>query len=107
MKARAAVAWEAGKPLAIEEVDVEGPREREVLLRIVASGVCHTDAYTLSGADPEGLFPAIMGHEGGAIVEEVGAGVTNIKSGDHVIPLYTPECGICEFCESEIGRAHV
>jgi len=100
MKTRAAVAWEAGKPLAIEEVDVEGPREGEVLLRIVASGVCHTDAYTLSGADPEGLFPAIMGHEGGAIVEDVGAGVTNIKSGDHVIPLYTPECGTCEFCES-------
>jgi S-(hydroxymethyl)glutathione dehydrogenase/alcohol dehydrogenase len=100
MKARAAVAWEAGQPLAIEEVEVEGPREGEVLLRVVASGVCHTDAYTVSGADPEGLFPAIMGHEGGAIVEEVGASVRSVKSGDHVIPLYTPECGTCEFCES-------
>ena len=100
MKTRAAVAWEAGKPLSIEEVELEGPRAGEVLVRIVATGVCHTDAYTLSGADPEGLFPAILGHEGGGIVEEVGAGVTSVKPGDHVIPLYTPECGRCKFCLS-------
>jgi S-(hydroxymethyl)glutathione dehydrogenase/alcohol dehydrogenase len=100
MKSRAAVAWEAGKPLAIELVDVEGPRAGEVLLRVVATGVCHTDAYTLSGQDPEGIFPSILGHEGGAIVEEVGAGVTSVKPGDHVIPLYTPECGKCSFCLS-------
>ena len=100
MKTRAAVAWEAGKPLSIEEVDLEGPRAGEVLVRIVATGVCHTDAYTLSGADPEGLFPAILGHEGGGIVEEVGAGVTSVRPGDHVIPLYTPECGQCKFCLS-------
>ncbi|HEX4239908.1 MAG TPA: S-(hydroxymethyl)glutathione dehydrogenase/class III alcohol dehydrogenase [Steroidobacteraceae bacterium] len=100
MKTRAAVAWEAGKPLSIEEVDLAGPKAGEVLVRIVATGVCHTDAFTLSGADPEGLFPAILGHEGGGIVEEVGAGVTSVKAGDHVIPLYTPECGTCEFCLS-------
>ena len=100
MKTRAAVAWQAGQPLSIEEVDLEGPRAGEVLVRIVATGVCHTDAFTLSGADPEGLFPAILGHEGGAIVEEIGAGVTSVKPGDHVIPLYTPECGICKFCRS-------
>ena len=100
MKSRAAVAWEAGKPLSIEEVDVAGPKAGEVLVRIVATGVCHTDAYTLSGADPEGAFPAILGHEGGGIVEEVGAGVTTLKPGDHVIPLYTPECGECEYCRS-------
>jgi S-(hydroxymethyl)glutathione dehydrogenase/alcohol dehydrogenase len=100
MKTRAAVAWEAGKPLSIEEVDLEGPRAGEVLVRIVATGVCHTDAFTLSGADPEGLFPAILGHEGGGIVEDVGAGVTGLKPGDHVIPLYTPECGQCKFCLS-------
>ncbi|MDX1636076.1 MAG: S-(hydroxymethyl)glutathione dehydrogenase/class III alcohol dehydrogenase [Marinobacter sp.] len=100
MKSRAAVAWEAGKPLVIEEIDVEGPKAGEVLVRVVATGVCHTDAYTLSGADPEGNFPAILGHEGGAIVEEVGAGVTSVKPGDHVIPLYTPECGECSFCRS-------
>jgi S-(hydroxymethyl)glutathione dehydrogenase/alcohol dehydrogenase len=100
MKARAAVAWEAGKPLEIEEVDVAGPKEGEVLVRIVATGVCHTDAYTLSGADPEGLFPAILGHEGGGIVEEVGPGVTSLAVGDHVIPLYTPECRECSFCTS-------
>jgi S-(hydroxymethyl)glutathione dehydrogenase/alcohol dehydrogenase len=100
MKTRAAVAWEAGQPLAIEEVDLEGPRAGEVLVRVVATGVCHTDAYTLSGADPEGLFPVILGHEGGAIVEEVGPGVTTVKPGDHVIPLYTPECGECEYCTS-------
>ncbi len=100
MKSRAAVAWEAGQPLAIEEIDVAGPREGEVLLRVVASGVCHTDAYTLSGADPEGIFPSILGHEGGAVVEETGPGVTSVKAGDHVIPLYTPECGECKFCRS-------
>jgi S-(hydroxymethyl)glutathione dehydrogenase/alcohol dehydrogenase len=100
MKSRAAVAWEAGKPLSIEEVDVDGPQAGEVLLRIVATGVCHTDAYTLSGNDPEGAFPAVLGHEGGAIVEEVGEQVTSVKVGDHVIPLYTPECKECEFCSS-------
>ncbi|MGY3041328.1 S-(hydroxymethyl)glutathione dehydrogenase/alcohol dehydrogenase [Rhodanobacter sp. TND4EL1] len=100
MKSRAAVAWEAGKPLSIEEVDVAGPKAGEVLVRIVATGVCHTDAFTLSGADPEGMFPVILGHEGGGIVEEVGEGVTSLKVGDHVIPLYTPECGECKFCRS-------
>ncbi|MEB3229722.1 MAG: S-(hydroxymethyl)glutathione dehydrogenase/class III alcohol dehydrogenase [Leptolyngbyaceae bacterium] len=100
MKTRAAIAWEAGKPLEIEELDLEGPKAGEVLVRIVATGVCHTDAYTLSGQDPEGLFPSILGHEGGGIVEEVGAGVTSVQPGDHVIPLYTPECGQCKFCLS-------
>ncbi len=100
MKSRAAVAWEAGKPLSIEQVDVAGPRAGEVLVRIVATGVCHTDAFTLSGADPEGLFPVILGHEGGGIVEELGEGVTSLQVGDHVIPLYTPECGECEYCLS-------
>jgi len=100
MKSRAAVAWEAGKPLQIEEIDVQGPQAGEVLVRNVATGVCHTDAYTLSGDDPEGIFPSILGHEGGAIVEEVGAGVASVKPGDHVIPLYTPECGQCKFCRS-------
>ncbi|XKG61885.1 S-(hydroxymethyl)glutathione dehydrogenase/class III alcohol dehydrogenase [Caenispirillum salinarum] len=100
MKSRAAVAWEAGKPLEIEDVTVAGPKEGEVLVRIVATGVCHTDAYTLSGADPEGIFPAILGHEGGGVVEEVGPGVTSVAVGDHVIPLYTPECGKCKFCLS-------
>ncbi len=100
MKSRAAVAWEAGKPLSIEEVEVDGPKEGEVLIRIVATGVCHTDAFTLSGSDPEGIFPSILGHEGGAIVEEVGPGVTSVSAGDHVIPLYTAECGQCKFCTS-------
>ncbi|MEZ0369412.1 MAG: S-(hydroxymethyl)glutathione dehydrogenase/class III alcohol dehydrogenase [Candidatus Sericytochromatia bacterium] len=100
MKTVAAVAFEAGKPLEIVEVDLEGPKAGEVLIRVIASGVCHTDAFTLSGADPEGLFPCILGHEGGAIVEEVGPGVTSVKPGDHVIPLYTPECGECSFCRS-------
>src|SRR6185312_13114626 len=100
MKSRAAVAWEAGKPLSIEQVDVAGPKAGEVLLRIVATGVCHTDAFTLSGADPEGMFPVILGHEGGGIVEEVGEGVTSLQVGDHVIPLYTPECGECAYCRS-------
>ncbi len=100
MKTRAAVAWEAGKPLEIEEIDIGGPKEGEVLLRIIATGVCHTDAFTLSGEDPEGIFPVVLGHEGGAIIEELGAGVTGLSVGDHVIPLYTPECGECSFCQS-------
>ncbi len=100
MKTRAPVAWEAGKALEIEMIDLEGPKDGEVLLRNVATGVCHTDAFTLSGDDPEGLFPAVLGHEGGAIVEEVGAGVSSLTAGDHVIPLYTPECGECDFCTS-------
>lgn len=99
MKTRAAVAWERGKPLTVEEIDLQGPTSGEVLVRIVATGVCHTDAYTLSGDDPEGLFPAILGHEGGGIVEEVGPGVKGLKPGDHVIPLYIPECGTCEYCK--------
>ena len=100
IKSRAAVAFEAGKPLEIVEVDVAPPRAGEVLVRIVATGVCHTDAFTLSGDDPEGVFPAILGHEGGGIVEAVGEGVTSLAVGDHVIPLYTAECGECLFCKS-------
>ena len=100
IKSRAAVAFEAKKPLEIVEVDVAMPKAGEVLLRVVASGVCHTDAYTLSGADPEGIFPSILGHEGGAIVEAIGEGVTSVAVGDHVIPLYTPECRQCKFCKS-------
>ena len=100
MKSRAAVAWEAGKPLQIEDVDVAGPKAGEVLVQIVATGVCHTDAYTLSGKDPEGIFPSILGHEGAGIVQEVGEGVTSLKPGDHVIPLYTAECRQCKFCLS-------
>jgi S-(hydroxymethyl)glutathione dehydrogenase/alcohol dehydrogenase len=100
MKTKAAVAWKAGAPLEIEEIDVQGPKAGEVLVRIVATGVCHTDAFTLSGADPEGIFPAILGHEGAGVVEEVGPGVTSVAVGDHVIPLYTPECRQCKFCLS-------
>jgi S-(hydroxymethyl)glutathione dehydrogenase/alcohol dehydrogenase len=100
MKTRAAVAYQAGKPLVIEEVDLEGPKAGEVLVEIKATGVCHTDEFTRSGADPEGLFPAIFGHEGAGIVREVGAGVTSLKPGDHVIPLYTPECRQCKSCTS-------
>lgn len=100
IKSRAAVAVAAGKPLEIATVDVAPPKAGEVLVRLVATGVCHTDAYTLSGADPEGLFPAILGHEGAGIVEAVGPGVTSVSVGDHVIPLYTPECGKCKFCLS-------
>ncbi|HEY9802148.1 MAG TPA: S-(hydroxymethyl)glutathione dehydrogenase/class III alcohol dehydrogenase [Leptolyngbyaceae cyanobacterium] len=100
MEVKAAVAYGAGKPLTIETVQLEGPKAGEVLVEIKASGVCHTDAYTLSGADPEGLFPAILGHEGAGVVVEVGAGVTSVKPGDHVIPLYTPECRQCEYCLS-------
>ena len=98
MKTRAAVAFQAGKPLSIEEVDLEGPRAGEVLVEIKATGVCHTDEFTRSGDDPEGAFPAILGHEGAGIVVDVGPGVTTLKKGDHVIPLYTPECRVCEYC---------
>jgi S-(hydroxymethyl)glutathione dehydrogenase/alcohol dehydrogenase len=100
MKIRAAVAWEPNKPLSIEEVDLEAPRRGEVLVKLKATGVCHTDAYTLSGADPEGVFPVILGHEGAGIVIELGEGVSSLEVGDHVIPLYTPECGECKFCQS-------
>jgi len=101
MKTRAAVAFEAGKPLEIAEVDLEGPREGEVLVEIKATGICHTDEFTLSGADPEGLFPAILGHEGAGVVVDVGPGVSTLKKGDHVIPLYTPECRQCPSCLSQ------
>ena len=101
MKSRAAVAWEAGQPLTIETVEIAGPRAGEVLVEIMATGICHTDAYTLSGMDSEGKFPAILGHEGAGIVREVGAGVTSVRPGDHVIPLYTPECRNCKSCLSQ------
>ena len=100
IKSKAAVAWGAGQPLSIEEIDVMPPQAGELRIRVIASGVCHTDAFTLSGDDPEGIFPAILGHEGGGIVESVGEGVTSVAVGDHVIPLYTPECGECKFCLS-------
>ncbi|MGY6708556.1 MAG: S-(hydroxymethyl)glutathione dehydrogenase/class III alcohol dehydrogenase [Rhizobiaceae bacterium] len=100
MKTRAAVATAAGKPLEIMEVDLEGPREGEVLIEVKATGICHTDEFTLSGADPEGIFPAILGHEGAGVVVDVGPGVTSLKKGDHVIPLYTPECRSCPSCLS-------
>ena len=98
MKTRAAVAFEVGKPLEIVDIDLEPPKAGEVLVELKATGICHTDEFTLSGADPEGIFPAILGHEGAGIVQEVGAGVTSVKAGDHVIPLYTPECRQCEYC---------
>ncbi|WP_417470833.1 S-(hydroxymethyl)glutathione dehydrogenase/class III alcohol dehydrogenase [Maricaulis sp.] len=98
MDTRAAIAFKAGSPLVIETVQLEGPRAGEVLVEIMATGVCHTDAFTLSGDDPEGEFPVVLGHEGAGIVREVGAGVTSVKPGDHVIPLYTPECRECEYC---------
>jgi S-(hydroxymethyl)glutathione dehydrogenase/alcohol dehydrogenase len=101
MKTRAAVAWEAKKPLTIETVELDGPKPGEVLVEIMATGVCHTDSYTLDGLDSEGLFPAILGHEGAGIVREIGAGVTSVKPGDHVIPLYTPECRACKTCLSQ------
>ena len=101
MQTRAAVAWEAKKPLTIETVTLEGPRAGEVLVEVMATGVCHTDAYTLSGLDSEGLFPAILGHEGAGIVREIGPDVTSVKVGDHVIPLYTPECRQCKTCLSQ------
>ncbi|KAJ3045775.1 NAD/NADP dependent alcohol dehydrogenase [Rhizophlyctis rosea] len=97
---KAAVAWEAGKPLSIEEIEVAPPKKEEVRIKLFATGVCHTDAYTLSGKDPEGMFPVIFGHEGGGVVESVGEGVTSVQPGDHVIPLYTPECRNCKFCKS-------
>ncbi|KAA8985424.1 MULTISPECIES: S-(hydroxymethyl)glutathione dehydrogenase/class III alcohol dehydrogenase [Gammaproteobacteria] len=100
MKSRAALAMEANKPLVLEEIDVQGPKQGEVLVRMAATSVCHTDAYTLSGADPEGLFPSVLGHEGAGVVQEVGQGVTSLQPGDHVIPLYTAECGQCKFCRS-------
>src|SRR5579859_1924463 len=100
MQSRAAVAWAAGKPLSIETIEIGGPKAGEVLVEIKATGICHTDAYTLSGADPEGLFPAILGHEGAGIVVDIGPGVTSLRKGDHVIPLYTPECRECESCLS-------
>ncbi|TJZ76216.1 S-(hydroxymethyl)glutathione dehydrogenase/class III alcohol dehydrogenase [Chitiniphilus eburneus] len=100
IKTRAAVAWGPNQPLSVEEVDLMPPQRGEVLVRIVASGVCHTDAYTLSGKDAEGVFPAILGHEGAGVVEALGEGVTSVAVGDHVIPLYTPECGVCKFCTS-------
>ncbi|MAS12921.1 MAG: S-(hydroxymethyl)glutathione dehydrogenase/class III alcohol dehydrogenase [Nitratireductor sp.] len=101
MKTRAAVAVQAGKPLEVMEVDLDGPREGEVLIEVKATGICHTDEFTLSGADPEGIFPAILGHEGAGVVVDVGPGVTSLKKGDHVIPLYTPECRECPSCLSQ------
>jgi S-(hydroxymethyl)glutathione dehydrogenase / alcohol dehydrogenase len=100
MKTRAAIAFKAGEPLEIETLDLDGPKAGEVLVEIMATGICHTDAYTLSGADPEGIFPSVLGHEGAGIVREIGAGVTTLKAGDHVIPLYTPECRQCKTCLS-------
>ncbi|MEM9766001.1 MAG: alcohol dehydrogenase catalytic domain-containing protein, partial [Pseudomonadota bacterium] len=100
MKTRAAIAWEPNKPLEIEEIDLEGPKEGEVLVRIVTTSLCHTDVFTLSGEDPEGLFPCILGHEGCGIVEEVGKGVTSVVPGDHVIPLYVPEDPNCRYIQS-------
>ena len=98
MDVRAAVAHAAGQPLTLETVQLDGPQAGEVLVEVMATGVCHTDAFTLSGDDPEGAFPAILGHEGAGVVREVGAGVTSLKPGDHVIPLYTPECRECDYC---------
>src|SRR5687767_13084997 len=100
MKTRAAIAWKAGEPLEIDTLDLDGPKAGEVLVEIKATGICHTDAYTLSGADPEGIFPSVLGHEGAGIVREVGDGVATVKPGDHVIPLYTPECRQCKTCLS-------
>tara|TARA_B100000959_G_scaffold263824_1_gene303601 strand:- start:494 stop:1600 length:1107 start_codon:yes stop_codon:yes gene_type:complete len=100
MDTKAAVAFAAGEPLSVETVQLAGPQDGEVLVEVMATGICHTDAYTLSGADPEGLFPSIMGHEGAGVVREVGRGVTSVSVGDHVIPLYTPECRQCKFCTS-------
>ena len=101
MKTKAAIAWKAGHPLTIEEVELEGPKAGEVLVEVKATGICHTDYYTLSGADPEGIFPAILGHEGAGVVVDVGPGVTSLRKDDHVIPLYTPECRQCKFCLSQ------
>ncbi|ECD7411297.1 hypothetical protein E8P97_12865 [Salmonella enterica subsp. enterica serovar Heidelberg] len=107
MKSRAAVAFGPGQPLKIVEIDVAPPKKGEVLVKITHTGVCHTDAFTLSGDDPEGVFPAVLGHEGGGVVVEVGEGVTSLKPGDHVIPLYTAECGECKLCKSVYGNQHV
>ena len=104
IQSQAAVAWAPNEPLSIETIEVMPPKAGEVRIRLEATGVCHTDAYTLSGTDPEGLFPCILGHEGGGVVEAVGEGVASLKVGDHVIPLYTPECGSCKFCESEKNK---
>lgn len=101
IQCKAAVAWEAGKELSIEEVTVDPPKKGEVRLRVLYTGVCHTDSYTLSGQDAEGAFPCILGHEGGGVIESVGEGVTSLKPGDHVIPLYTAECKECKFCKSQ------
>ncbi|OWT53948.1 S-(hydroxymethyl)glutathione dehydrogenase/class III alcohol dehydrogenase [Candidimonas nitroreducens] len=100
MKTKAAIAWKSGAPLTIEDVELQGPKAGEVLVEVKATGICHTDYYTLSGADPEGIFPSILGHEGAGVVLETGPGVTSVKAGDHVIPLYTPECRQCKFCLS-------
>src|SRR5450759_5600361 len=100
MKTKAAIAWKAGAPLTIQEVDLAGPKAGEVLVEIKATGICHTDYYTLSGADPEGIFPSILGHEGAGIVVDVGPGVTSVKKHDHVIALYSPECRQCKLCLS-------
>ena len=100
VESRAAVAVQAGKPLEVTTIQVEGPREGEVMIEMRATGVCHTDAFTLSGADPEGIFPAVLGHEGAGVVVDVGPGVRSLKKGDHVIPLYTPECRECDYCTS-------
>jgi len=105
VKAKAAISWEPGKPLEVEEIDIGGPQSGECLVRMVATGVCHTDAYTMSGRDPSGLFPSVLGHEGAGIVEEIGAGVSTLAPGDHVIPLYIPECRNCRFCTS--GKTHL
>jgi len=105
MDVKAAVAWKAGEPLSIETVQLEGPKDGEVLVEMKATGICHTDEFTRSGADPEGIFPAILGHEGAGIVVEIGRGVTSLKKGDHVIPLYTPECRVCDYCTS--GRTNL
>src|SRR5438270_12478999 len=104
MLSRAAVAFGAGQPLEIVEVEVGGPKAGEVMVELKATGICHTDAFTLSGEDPEGQFPAILGHEGAGIVVEIGVGVTSVKPGDHVIPLYTPECRLCEYCLNPINN---
>jgi S-(hydroxymethyl)glutathione dehydrogenase/alcohol dehydrogenase len=100
VRVKAAIAWQPRQPLAVDEIELEGPRAGECLVRLVATGVCHTDAYTMSGRDPSGLFPAVLGHEGAGVVEEIGPGVTSLVAGDHVIPLYIPECRRCEFCLS-------
>src|SRR5215475_3946109 len=100
MRVKAAFCWEPRRPLEIDDVDLEGPKAGECLVRLAATGVCHTDAYTMSGRDPSGLFPAVLGHEGAGVVEEVGPGVTSLRAGDHVIPLYIPECRTCKFCLS-------